>query len=285
MRIADVAGVDLRWLLTGELSAAAVPADHPAVQRILSLLAAHPEATEPLAAFVDLLAATFEWPAKESPTEPAAEQAQVGAAQTARAAPAGGKAEFRRPAGQPKEDWIPILGRSAAGVPQFWADEDEAAGVTQMAQLVERHARRAARQVQSAVASDQAGRGEQTAQIITLTAPDADNVAEFVVAGTLKRKYPDAFAVRIDGDSMAPDIRHGDVTVCSPSVPAADGLPAVVQLEGQIGVTCKLFRREGETVHLVPVNEQYAPQAFGAERVQWAQRVLARVRAAGGHGR
>jgi SOS-response transcriptional repressor LexA len=77
---------------------------------------------------------------------------------------------------------------------------------------------------------------------------------------------------------MAPEIRHGDVVICSPSVPAADGAAAVVQLKGQIGVTCKLFRRAGQTVHLVPINEQYAPQAFSARRMVWAQKVLARVR-------
>ena len=108
--------------------------------------------------------------------------------------------------------------------------------------------------------------------------PDAENVAEFVVAGSLKRRFSDAFAVRIDGDSMAPEIRHGDVVICSASGEAAEGRAALVQLDGQIGVTCKILRHQGDTVHLVPVSEQYPPQAFPAESVRWARRVLARVR-------
>ena len=240
-------------------------------------MAEHPEAAEPLSAFVDLLAATFQWPAKDQPAaEPAAPEVPPASAPGSRARPAPGLP--KPPAAQPRRDWIPVLGRSAAGVPQFWADEDQAAGVTLLQDLIERHARRSGRQVQPAVAAEQAG-GQAAAQLITLTVPDADSVAEFVVAGTLKRRYPDAFAVRIDGDSMAPEIRHGDVVICSPSAPAGDGAAAVVQLEGQIGVTCKVFRQAGDTVHLVPINEQYSPQAFPADELVWAQRVLARVRA------
>jgi len=267
VRIADVAGVDLRWLLTGQSSGATVAADHPAVARIVKLLAAHPNAAEPLAAFVDLLAATFEWPAKDERLPGA------GAEKTSPRGRTGPERTARR-----RRDWIPLLGRSAAGVPQFWANEEGGAGVTRLAEIVERHARRRARQVRPAQATDETGKVAEPIQIVTLTAPDADNIAEFIAAAGLKRKYPDAFAVRIDGDSMAPEIRHGDIVICSPSVPPADGHAAVVQLRGQIGVTCKIFRREGEAVHLVPINEQHPPQAYPARELVWAQRVLARIR-------
>ena len=60
---------------------------------------------------------------------------------------------------------------------------------------------------------------------------------------TWRKKYDVVFAVRIDGASMAPEILHGDVVILSPSCPAEQGKPAVVQLADKIGVTCKLFRR------------------------------------------
>lgn len=255
VRIADRSGVDLRWLLTGQASSPAVPSDHPAVRRIARLLADHPRTAEPLAAFVDLLAASMAWPDKQ-------------------AAPAA------RPAGEPADpqrDWIPILGRSAAAVPAFWSEGD-GDGVTALAELVRRHAGSAAREVTAAAAADDAGRPAGDAQIISLSAPDAEGASEFVVAGTLKRRCPDAFAVRIDGDSMAPDIRHGDVVICSASQGPAEGKAALVQLDGQIGVTCKIYRQSARAVHLVPINDQYPPQAFDAEQVVWARRVLARVR-------
>jgi len=267
VRIADAGGVDLRWLLTGRAHDPAVPAGHPAVGRIATLLADRPGAAAPLTAFVDLLAESLSWPAK-----PAAAGGPGGAAGAA----AGAVAD----AHDARRDWIPILGRSAAGVPRFWADADDARGVTTLTDLIARHAD-AARDVRPAVAADAEGRGDRVAQLITLRGPDDAGVAEFVAAADIKRAHGDAFAVRIDGDSMAPEILHGDVVVCSPSADAADGRAAVVQLEGQIGVTCKLFRRAGETVHLVPVNERYAPQSFPAEALVWALRVLARVRATG----
>ncbi len=258
VRIADVGGVDLRWLLTGTPATPAVPPGHPAVRRIAALLADRPDAAAPLTAFVDLLSAAMAWPAKPARPE-AAPMATV-------------------PDTPEQRQWVPILGRSAAGVPHFWADDRAAAGVTTLGELIARHAGRAPAETRRAAAADAAGRDAGAAQLITLREPEEADVAEFVVAGGLKARYGDAFAVRIDGDSMSPEIRHGDVVVCSPSHGPAEGQPAVVQLQGQIGVTCKLYRRVGDTVHLIPVNEQYAPQSFPAANVTWALRVLARVR-------
>ena len=256
VKIADTAGVDLRWLLTGESHPAArVPADHPALQRAAKMLADHPDAAAPLAAFLDILAASLKFPPKSPPTEAPA---------VTPVPPAG------------KDTWIPVLGRSAAGVAAFWASPEDARGVTKLEQIVERHARKARHAAPAAAAL--ADEPAQPVQIVTLNKPDADDVVEFIAAGILRARWPDAFALRIDGDSMSPDIRHGDLVILSPSAPAAEGKPAVAQLADQIGVTCKLFRREGETVHLVPVNEQYAPQRFPASRLAWALRVLARVR-------
>ncbi len=274
VRIADAGEVDLRWLLTGQAAQPAVPAGHPAVARIAALLADRPDATAPLTAFVDLLAESLKWPGKG---EAGASRPTVAPAPPTGPAPppaegAGATADVSR------ESWIPILGRSAAGVPQFWSDADDGRGVTTLGELIARVAHSAPRDIRPAVAADAAGRGEGVAQLITLRKPDDANVAEFVIAGRLKADHPDAFAVRIDGDSMAPEILHGDVVVCSPSAAAADGRAAVVQLDGQIGVTCKLFRRAGETVHLACVNEQYPPQSVPATALIWALRVLARIR-------
>ncbi|RPI61411.1 MAG: S24 family peptidase, partial [Planctomycetaceae bacterium] len=119
---------------------------------------------------------------------------------------------------------------------------------------------------------------EDTIAIVSLREPDKNDVTEYISAAKLKAAHPDAFAVRIDGESMSPDIRHGDLAVLSPSVIARDGRPAVVQLEGQIGVTCKLYRRVGGMVHLVPINEQFPPVAIPASQVVWALGVLATVR-------
>lgn len=175
-----------------------------------------------------------------------------------------------------QEDWIPILGRSAAGLAQFWSTQDEGTGVTALSELIARHVGWSPRQAQSLQLSGETG--SDVVQLITLRSPRAGELAEFLTAPSVKARYGDAFALRIDGDSMSPDIRHGDLVLLSPSAPATDGRPAVVQLRGQIGVTCKLYRREGPDVHLIPLNERLQPQTFPADQIEWALRVLGRVR-------
>ncbi len=262
VRIADETGADLRWLLTGESSPAPVPLDHPVVRRAAHLLASHPRAADALAAFLDVLAASLAFPAKPPPS------ADAPPPPTLRLQPSG-------------SDWIPVLGRTAAGVPQFWADDEAARQVTRLEQLVERYARsqqHLAAEASARVEPEGPDAGDPvTAQLITLRTPDAADVVEYVSAPALKRRHPDAFAVRVDGDSMAPRIRHGDLVILSPSVPAEQARSAVVQLRRQIGVTCKVLRREDQTVHLVPLNERFAPQTFPAADVEWALKVLGRV--------
>lgn len=302
IRIAQVAHVDLRWLMTGQSDGlVAVGADHPVLAAAAQLLARHSNTAAPLAAFIDILwqvAAKFPAKAPAGLAEPDAARSPGARAM----APSVAGDDRRDPNGSPREplagraiepaalpgppqdleqaqrSWIPVLGRSAAGIAQFWLHADDERGVTTVGHLVADHIRRGAAQASGAMAVGDAKDPSTTVQIISLTAPDAREVAEYVSAGELKSQYPDAFAVRIDGESMSPEILHGDLVVLSPSVPAADGKAAVVQLKQQIGLTCKLYRREGQTVHLVPIREDLPPQAFPAEWVVWALRVLARVR-------
>ncbi len=287
VRIAEVTGADLRWLLTGrESPEGAAPFDHPILRRAAALLADRPEAAAPLAAFLDILIEVGKFPAKTARSRaageertgtvegPAKRQAAVEAA--AREATHAAR-EAARAGGTAREGWIPILGRSAAGVPHFWA-AGEAAGLTTLEELVSRHAAAAAANVQPATAAGAEGNEESPVQIITLSVPDGGDVVQFVAAPQIKARWADAFALRIDGDSMAPDIRHGDLAIVSPGAAAADGRAAIVQLEGQIGVTCKLFSRREDVVHLVPVNDRYEIATFPAGQLVWALRVLARVR-------
>ena len=311
VRISDIAGVDLRWLLTGEASAdPAVPAAHPVLQRAAAMLARRPESAKPLGAFLDVLAESLKFPAKAG----AARTSEEGSAATSTAAAHAGSQTVLAPDPPPPDPeaarpptaqdvappsdvaaalpqgWIPILGRSAAGVPQFWREGEEAVGVRTLEELVARHVGRRPARADAASASFSAAAGDAgplrdlPVQIVRLDGPAESGVAEYVASPEMKARHADAFAVRIDGESMSPEIRHGDLVVLSPSAPAEEGRAAVVQLRRQIGVTCKLFRRQGARVHLVPVNEHFAPSAYAAGRVVWALRVLATVRPAGSAG-
>lgn len=279
VRIADVADVSLRWLLTGQGGPEPqIPTNHPVLQRAAGLLGRDPHAGAALAAFVEILRESMKFPSKEAGSgAPASDEAGRAAAREAAPVATAGTV---LPAEGERTFWIPILGRSAAGVPHFWSDSTEDAGLTTLDDLIERCAGCSDTQVFGAEATGACGEQARTVQLITLRFPEAGEAAQFVSSPEIKTRYRDAFAVRIDGESMSPDIRHGDVVILSPAVAAMDGQPAVIQLKRQIGVTCKLFRTEGEQVHLVPINEQSQPQTFSADQLVWALRVLARVRAA-----
>ena len=310
VRIAEVAGADLHWLLTGEPGAAALGAeDHPVLRRAAKLLADCPDAAGALGAFVDLLIEARKFPAKAqehktadenrsmgvSPVESVGTRDQHGRDGRATHRRAAGGQVLGTPLGGPRpngdaratgrEAWIPILGRTAAGVARFWGKGEDVSGLTTLADLVARHAGQTPQAVRPAVATEAGTEADAHppagVQLVTLSAPDQRDAVEFVAAEAIKRRYPDAFALRVDGDSMAPQILQGDVVVLSPSVPADNGRAAVVQAAGQIGVTCKLYRKAGGHVHLVPVNSRYEIADVQAGQVEWALRVLARVRPGG----
>jgi hypothetical protein len=230
--------------------------------------------------------AKFPVHAESSPAGP--DQAAPPIASAKPAAPLSAKAAVKAPekAGRPgapspveRQGWIPIIGRSAAGVPHFWRETDaEASGATTLADLVATMKPLAARRVHEACAVGELEGEGDSVQMVLLDSPQPPGTAEFVIAEHIWRNYGAPFAVRIDGQSMEPEIRHGDVVVLSPDVPAEDGKPAVVQLVDQIGVTCKLFRGEGDKVHLIPINESFTPTAYPKTELVWALKVIARVR-------
>ena len=276
VRVADMAEVDLRWLLTGHSAGTPpVQADHPVLQRAARLLAHCPRAAAPLSAFLDLLTQSMAFPAKPPAT---GRDTPETPAPGARPMPDPPQAEDPTAPDQAREDWIPILGRSAAGVAQFWSGESQADGVTDLRTLVDRYAAGRPQRTCAAHVQQDSAEPARRVQLITLTSPHDSAPAEFIAGSTLLERHADAFAARIDGQSMSPDIQHGDLVVLSPTAPATDGAAAVVQLKGQIGVTCKLFRRQGANIHLVPINEQFEPRTYRADQLDWALRVIARIR-------
>lgn len=184
---------------------------------------------------------------------------------------------------------IPILGRSAAGLLASW-DEcfgpgAEGAGPA-LADLAERLA---VADVHSRPAKDLDGEDLAPAggakaldsggvRLVQLSEPLESGVVEFVECASIRAAQPRAFAVRVDGESMSPRFRQGDILIVSPDAALRQGQAAVVQVKGKIGATVKLFRRDGEVVHLIPINERYEPMRIAADRIEWALPVLYCVR-------
>jgi len=256
-----VTGTSLEWLLTGEgdreadLSGPPDSGDDPAVDRLRRLLWRKPELQRSVVGFLDLLEdIAGELPDLKSPT----------------------------PAGVwDKQALIPVVGSTAAGPAHFWSElETTAGGPEADARLEELLRKQGDRSVQPAELLAVSSDLEQSRQVslVQLSAPAELGVVEFLSCPSVKAKCPNIVAWRIDGESMTPRYRDGDLVMTSPDQPAVHGHPCVARQKGQIGVNCKIYHREGDTIVLIPVNESSPPQRFPAEDLLWAYRVLYSVR-------
>lgn len=73
---------------------------------------------------------------------------------------------------------------------------------------------------------------------------------------------PNAYALRCEGDSMAPRIKHGEFVIAEPGHMVTPGDEVVVKAsDGRVMVKTFLYRRDGR-VHLVSVNEAHPPVAI-----------------------
>jgi len=292
LKICEITQTNLYWLLTGEKNFLDVEnnvwgANAALLRKIGALLTKKPEMSASVSAFIDLLCEKTGFEEKigvktapPKPISPEKTKPDVVAFKVSAPKPkiksAGNKA-----------GWIPVLGRTAAGIVHFWDQSllaDPQQTVTELEQLVSKHIDRPiVRSDDKAIVVDLKSKNlfgklkSKDANLIQAGGDTDEQIVEFVECEDIFRKLPDSFALRIDGDSMSPRINDGDVVILSPSVPAVQGQIAVVQLANQIGVTCKLIRMTEEKVHLIPLNERYETKIAAKEDLLWALGVLCHI--------
>jgi len=273
LKMCEVTNTDLNWLLTGKKNPAdtkkstsgqeesSTKQDITLLRSIGGLLEENPDLVKPISAFIELLCekkgVEKTSQSKSSPTVP------------------------QRPG------WIPILGRTAAGIVYSWDQTlltNPAQVITELEELVKKQLGKTIIDSQDgAVLIDLQARllvegfKTQRANLIQVGDRSDQQIVEFIQCEEIHRLFPDSFALRIDGDSMSPRINDGDIVVVSPSVPAAEGHIAVARVTNQIGVTCKLIRSTETGVHLVPINERYEPKVFAKKDLVWALAVLCHI--------
>jgi repressor LexA len=91
----------------------------------------------------------------------------------------------------------------------------------------------------------------------------------------------DAFAARVQGDSMTPKYREGDIVIFSPAVGARNGDDCFVRFADGQTTFKRAFFETGETgqtptLRLQPRNEKYAPIIIPSERVAGLYRAVFR---------
>jgi len=256
--ICQVTDTDFYWLLTGNLddnrSSEALP--HPLNKKLSNLMQHHPDSLRAVNAFLDLLDRKS---ALEQDFDTSKPKDQVNSI---------------RP-------WIPILGRTAAGIINFWqSDKQPLPGEKDLNKLIRRHIQSDHRTVHPGqVTTDHAMPNipmMDTSQVclVQLTQIPDEDISEFVESAQILNRYSDAFALRVDGDSMSPHIEDGSVVILSPSVSPAAASTCVIKLKKQIGLTCKILRKQGSKIHLIPANEKYDHKIYDQKQIEWALPVL-----------
>lgn len=269
LRISQVTGADLHWLLTGSTGPGR---DKPQLcgpnaallGHLDRLLSEHPDLAEPIAAFIEILGEK-----KGYETQPR-QQDSPSVPQTTR------------------PGWIPVLGRTAAGMIHFWPESTmpaPASAVTELDELVKKHlGKEIARRDSGDLSVDLQAENSledlrnTAAALIRVRGEDEQELFEFVEAAEIYRAFPDSFALHIDGDSMSPKINDSDIIISSPSQPGRPGQIAIAKVSNQIGVTCKLIRETGDTVHLIPINEHYETKVIAKKDLLWALAVLCHIK-------
>jgi SOS-response transcriptional repressor LexA len=279
-RAAEVTGADLAWLMTGKggpppPDAAPVAADiglsHPALAALERFSAGVRAASDPAAGH-------------DAPTarDAAARDALADIlARMEQALPPGGAWKPETPAPSPTS--IPVLGRTAAGLSARWeaffeGDEDPDVLHALLERVEGRPAHRRTAALADADPQREASRPARARAVLTqLAEPTPDGLVEFLdLAGVAVE--PGTFALRVDGDSMAPRLADGDLVVTHRRAPPQPGCTAIVKIRGRVGVTVKLWRPEGDRVHLIPINETYPVMVEPRDAILWASRVLWVVR-------
>ena len=315
LKICEVTGADLDWLLTGKETAKTpvsepkgislgpndtlATGESPSVPRKFAfgpkesaagpnenltgspnvsllrkldvLLTENPELTEPVLAFIELLC---EKKGIEKEIYSEREPARMSSAKISQDKPT-------------RPRWIPVLGRTAAGMVHFWDQTflpEPKQAVTELDELVQKHiGKTIIGSVDGTVSIDLQARplvdglkGHE-ANLIQVSGQEAEQIVEFVQCEEIHKLFPDSFALQVDGDSMSPRINDGDIVILSPSVPAAQGQIVIARIANQIGVTCKLIRSTETAVHLIPINERYETKVVAKKDLLWALAVLCHI--------
>ncbi|MFA5864196.1 MAG: S24 family peptidase [Phycisphaerae bacterium] len=259
VKVSEITGCDLSWLLTGKLQTSTASSKDPEISEILSrmekLIAAQPKAKQAVKSLMEVLATGL---ASNRPQSLFLD----GTNQTI----------------------IPILGTAAAGLPAFWLDAKNEP-IRSFCDMVNSWNPNDLAQFLPHQLVDPlppyTPKGEvQIFQIVEPVDIHGLLIDGFLMTENLIPKGK-LLAVRIDGDSMEPTILQGDIIIADTGQPAQSGQIALLEFAGGIGALCKLFFREKQAIRITSMNREYETQEFGHEKLNWAFAVVGVVRGKG----
>lgn len=105
-------------------------------------------------------------------------------------------------------------------------------------------------------------------KVATLFHPDY--VDDYVTVDDIKD--PQAFALRVKGQSMSPRIEDGDIVIVSPQQEPRNGDICVIRVNEED--TLKRVKFEGSYVHLIPLNPEFEPVTVKRKDVNFVWKVV-----------
>ena len=83
-----------------------------------------------------------------------------------------------------------------------------------------------------------------------------------------------AYALQVQGDSMLPLYRDGDVLIVEPTAPVRRGDRVVVKTTGGEVMAKVLTRRTVEKLELLSINPAHPPRTIAAAELEWIARIV-----------
>lgn len=263
LQMAEATGTDVRWLLTGvdDFGVNANAGYDPLISRLSRLVHTHPAAAECVRSYLDVLEKSF--------------------------VSAGRSAKPQAPSSNLDEPTmlIPVIARAAIGLPGGWIwplqetwtipPDIRAPGV-----------------VSSTVAADYAEMryadelSTLALKMVNLPQPmpiSGLHVEQALLAYGAPETLRPMMAIRMDGASMAPSIRHGDLVLFSTRRPLrpAELRPAgeivLLQIRSQPGITVRLAVHDSGGLRLIALGDPTREQRITIDQIEWGFVAIAAV--------
>jgi phage repressor protein C with HTH and peptisase S24 domain len=85
---------------------------------------------------------------------------------------------------------------------------------------------------------------------------------------------PNAYALKVTGDSMEPIYRKGDILIVSPDAEAKRGDRVVLKTTDGEVMAKEVLRRSARRIELRSLNTRHPDRAFTPREIQWIARIL-----------
>ncbi|MBU0640819.1 MAG: helix-turn-helix domain-containing protein [Planctomycetes bacterium] len=255
VRMCEVTGEDLQWLLTGVAARSTVVISgtrhrHQALlTKLATMLDEEPTLASPLEAFVDLLTEGRRVQQDTTPALPCTVAGELIAIYAVDEVPDALPAPDSGPDGGPGR--LPVL-------------VDDGAVTARETMVL------------SVPATRDGGQATRTLDIVTIRCSDGQT-RRFAHGPELARALPTAFGVRLADDTMQPMFEAGDIVVVAAGGGPHVGRPALLKLAGEEAARCRIWLGESEAEVRLGCLATWEDERADRSQLRWALEVLCRL--------